>query len=136
MGAAAERIPEELVRQLKVGGRMVIPVGPASESQALVQVRMLPVDANLGLLVGGEDNACGYTISPTGGFGFGLMRHLIVSLKFAASRKEGKTRKKNALPADRGSEFAVDARCAFARATAGKNCRGVLHLHNFVVRSR
>lgn len=59
MGAAAERIPEELVRQLKVGGRMVIPVGPASESQALVQVRMLPVDASPRLLVGGEDNACG-----------------------------------------------------------------------------
>ena len=27
VGAAAETLPEELLRQLKVGGRMVIPVG-------------------------------------------------------------------------------------------------------------
>ncbi|CAN0571359.1 unnamed protein product, partial [Laminaria digitata] len=38
VGAAAETIPEELVGQLKVGGRMVVPVGPQSSSQMLVQV--------------------------------------------------------------------------------------------------
>lgn len=38
VGAAAETIPEELVSQLKVGGRMVVPVGPQSSSQMLVQV--------------------------------------------------------------------------------------------------
>lgn len=38
VGAAAETIPEDLVSQLKVGGRMVVPVGPQSSSQMLVQV--------------------------------------------------------------------------------------------------
>lgn len=38
VGAAAETIPEDLVKQLKVGGRMVVPVGPATSSQVLVQV--------------------------------------------------------------------------------------------------
>lgn len=38
VGAAAERIPADLVAQLKVGGRMVVPVGPPSETQMLVQV--------------------------------------------------------------------------------------------------
>ncbi|CAN0337973.1 unnamed protein product [Pylaiella littoralis] len=38
VGAAAASIPIDLVSQLKVGGRMVVPVGPPSESQILVQV--------------------------------------------------------------------------------------------------
>ncbi|CAM9740124.1 unnamed protein product [Ectocarpus sp. 4 AP-2014] len=38
VGAAAESIPLDLVAQLKVGGRMVVPVGPPSETQMLVQV--------------------------------------------------------------------------------------------------
>ncbi|CAM9848577.1 unnamed protein product [Scytosiphon promiscuus] len=38
VGAAAESIPIDLVEQLKVGGRMVVPVGPPSETQMLVQV--------------------------------------------------------------------------------------------------
>ncbi|CBJ48295.1 protein-L-isoaspartate (D-aspartate) O-methyltransferase [Ectocarpus siliculosus] len=38
VGAAAESIPMDLVAQLKVGGRMVVPVGPPSETQMLVQV--------------------------------------------------------------------------------------------------
>lgn len=38
VGAAAASIPIDLVSQLKVGGRMVVPVGPPSESQMLVQV--------------------------------------------------------------------------------------------------
>uniref|UniRef100_A0A7S2XWK2 protein-L-isoaspartate(D-aspartate) O-methyltransferase n=1 Tax=Fibrocapsa japonica TaxID=94617 RepID=A0A7S2XWK2_9STRA len=38
VGAAAVEIPEALVRQLKVGGRMVIPVGPQDGVQMLYQV--------------------------------------------------------------------------------------------------
>ena len=38
VGAAAESIPTDLLRQLKVGGRMVIPVGPEMGAQELVQV--------------------------------------------------------------------------------------------------
>ncbi|CAM9148245.1 unnamed protein product [Ascophyllum nodosum] len=38
VGAAAETIPEALVSQLKVGGRMVVPVGPQSASQTLMRV--------------------------------------------------------------------------------------------------
>ncbi|CAN0211342.1 unnamed protein product, partial [Ectocarpus sp. 8 AP-2014] len=40
VGAAAESIPMDLVAQLKVGGRMVVPVGPPSETQMLVQVNI------------------------------------------------------------------------------------------------
>jgi len=38
VGAAAESIPPGLLRQLKVGGRMIIPVGPEYGAQELVQV--------------------------------------------------------------------------------------------------
>jgi len=37
VGAAAPTLPEELIRQLKPGGRMIIPVGPDGGSQALEQ---------------------------------------------------------------------------------------------------
>ena len=36
---AAENVPDELVNQLVVGGRMIIPVGPPMEAQKLVMVR-------------------------------------------------------------------------------------------------
>jgi protein-L-isoaspartate(D-aspartate) O-methyltransferase len=36
---AAEVVPDELVNQLVVGGRMIIPVGPPMEAQKLVMVR-------------------------------------------------------------------------------------------------
>ena len=38
VGAAAAKIPESLVQQLKPGGRMIIPVGPDGGAQQLVQV--------------------------------------------------------------------------------------------------
>ena len=38
VGAAAETIPDDLLDQLAVGGRMIIPVGERHEAQALVQV--------------------------------------------------------------------------------------------------
>lgn len=36
--AASEELPQELVDQLKIGGRMIIPIGPTRDSQMLVQV--------------------------------------------------------------------------------------------------
>ena len=41
VGAAAAKIPLPLVKQLKVGGRMVIPVGEQGESQELLLVDKL-----------------------------------------------------------------------------------------------
>ena len=38
VGAAAARLPTDLLEQLKVGGKMVIPVGPDGGDQMLVQV--------------------------------------------------------------------------------------------------
>lgn len=38
VGAAAAEIPQSLLDQLKVGGRMICPVGPAGETQQLEQV--------------------------------------------------------------------------------------------------
>lgn len=40
--AAATRIPEELLQQMAVGGRMVIPVGNPDQTQTLVLVERLP----------------------------------------------------------------------------------------------
>jgi protein-L-isoaspartate(D-aspartate) O-methyltransferase len=37
VGAAASVIPDSLVKQLAIGGRMIIPVGPAGETQQLEQ---------------------------------------------------------------------------------------------------
>lgn len=37
VGAAAVKIPDNLLKQLKPGGRMICPVGPASETQHLEQ---------------------------------------------------------------------------------------------------
>lgn len=38
VGAAAAEIPQALLDQLKIGGRMICPVGPAGETQQLEQV--------------------------------------------------------------------------------------------------
>lgn len=38
VGAAAEELPSDLLQQLKVGGKMVIPVGPQGGHQELLQV--------------------------------------------------------------------------------------------------
>lgn len=38
VGAAAAEVPQQLLQQLKVGGRMVIPVGPEGGSQVLYQI--------------------------------------------------------------------------------------------------
>ncbi|CAM9189774.1 unnamed protein product [Choristocarpus tenellus] len=47
VGAAAESIPLELVSQLRVGGRMIVPVGPQSSAQALLEVERTGDDAPL-----------------------------------------------------------------------------------------
>lgn len=38
VGAAAPRVPAQLVEQLKVGGRLIIPVGPEHGDQHLLQI--------------------------------------------------------------------------------------------------
>lgn len=38
VGAAAAKVPESLIEQLKPGGRMVIPVGPEGEVQSLAVI--------------------------------------------------------------------------------------------------
>lgn len=37
VGAAASETPENLLKQLKIGGRMICPVGPAGDTQKLEQ---------------------------------------------------------------------------------------------------
>lgn len=68
VGAAAPRVPEALVAQLAVGGRMVVPVGPREDAQELVRVMRegpddVRVEAMGGVrfvpLVGGEGYAPG-----------------------------------------------------------------------------
>lgn len=41
MGAAAPKTPEELLKQLKPGGRLICPVGPQYGAQNLEQVRII-----------------------------------------------------------------------------------------------
>jgi protein-L-isoaspartate(D-aspartate) O-methyltransferase len=38
VGAAAKRVPDKLIEQLKVGGRLIIPVGRTHEAQALYSI--------------------------------------------------------------------------------------------------
>lgn len=42
VGAAAKEIPESLLKQLAIGGRMICPVGPAGETQHLEKYDKLP----------------------------------------------------------------------------------------------
>lgn len=48
VGAAAERLPRDLLMQLKVGGRMVVPIGPDGGNQELVQVDRTSHDTDAG----------------------------------------------------------------------------------------
>lgn len=41
VGAAAPKTPEELLKQLKPGGRLICPVGPQYGAQNLEQVRII-----------------------------------------------------------------------------------------------
>lgn len=40
VGAASPETPQELINQLKSGGRLLVPVGPAGGTQYLEQVRI------------------------------------------------------------------------------------------------
>jgi len=40
--AAPDRIPESLLEQLAVGGKLIIPVGPQNKAQKLIQIKRTP----------------------------------------------------------------------------------------------
>ena len=50
--AAPERIPDQLIAQLSVGGRLVAPVGPRHEDQELIRVRRTADDVEVERLFG------------------------------------------------------------------------------------